>query len=228
MSLAVSSSRFSSCNNVLTVKLAASPQGVALATAAAFNCAAAVYKRGPKVLLDADPLSPGLQSQHRDPRTDGVEFKEIQYGPESFLGTTKAIGIWRADSVLPCEELPALIIACRGTESILDKVVNANGRSHLLADLLVRFTFFRLSRQLRLAINKYISVADCQTSRAARQRHERSHGPRRIPQQCHETLSFGSTSTQPGEQIHRAPPCYLHRAFRRRGRGEPSVLEIAA
>ncbi len=127
-------------SKALTGGSAASPRGLAIATAAAFNCAAAVYKEGPKAadVHDADTVSPGLRSHHRQPHTDGVEFKETQYGSESFLGTTKAIGVWWVDSALACEELPAVIIACRGTESILDRMVNANGRPHLLADFLVR------------------------------------------------------------------------------------------
>ncbi len=119
----------------------ASSPALALVIVAAFNCAAAVYKGGPKSLdvHDAGTSALGLQSQHRDPRTDGIKFREVQYGSASLLGTTKALGIWHADSILPCEELSALIIACRGTESILDTIVNANGRPRSLADFLVSF-----------------------------------------------------------------------------------------
>ena len=131
---------------MLMKRSVASPQALALAVVAAFNCAAAVYKEGPKSLgvHDAGTSSPGLQSQHRDPRADGVKFSEVKYGAASLLGTTKALGIWRADSTQPCEELPALIIACRGTESILDSIVNANGRPRSLSNFLVGFVFTHL------------------------------------------------------------------------------------
>ncbi len=127
----------------------ASSQALALGIVAAFNCAAAVYKEGPKSLdvHDAGTSSLGLQSQHRDPRSDRVEFRELRYGAASLLGTTKALGIWRVDSTLPCEELPALVIACRGTESMLDTIVNANGRPRSLADFLVSSVFIHTTLQ---------------------------------------------------------------------------------
>lgn len=99
--------------------------------AAAFKCAAAVYQTDPKIpnTIDSDPLPSTVTEVHRKPQLPGITFKELDYAYPSAGGSSKAIGFWivEAEDGGANFNLPALIVAVRGTERFMDNVVNANG-----------------------------------------------------------------------------------------------------
>ncbi|KAK0510053.1 hypothetical protein JMJ35_007447 [Cladonia borealis] len=110
-------------------------------TIAAFKCAAAVYKADPKVAdgSDSHPILSGLTGIHRKPETDGIRFNELEYVYPSLDGSSKAIGFWTTESEVidPTDpHFAALVVAVRGTERIVDHIVNANSRPIAAADFL--------------------------------------------------------------------------------------------
>ena len=112
-------------------------QSLAQIVAVAFSCAATVYKRAPKSAAACDAEILSQLSEHRRPHAAGVVFTEREYVGPSQGGTEKALGVWMAESEASCEELPALVIAVRGTARLVDAMVNANGRPVPAADFLV-------------------------------------------------------------------------------------------
>jgi hypothetical protein len=95
----------------------------------AFQCAAAIY--------NDDPTLPG----HRSPKAVDVTFTEVEYSKPSIGGTAKAIGAWTVKLEMRSSDyLPALVIAIRGSASILDHMVNANRRPVLVNEFMVGFT----------------------------------------------------------------------------------------
>jgi len=110
---------------------------------AAFKCAAAVYRADPKVAgdIDSQPLLTNLTGLHRNPKTAGIRFRELEYVYPSLGGSSKAIGFWIAESEVAAvstnPNFPALVIAVCGTERLVDHMVNANGRPIAAADFLV-------------------------------------------------------------------------------------------
>jgi hypothetical protein len=121
------------CSDKLTAELAI----------AAFKCAAAVYRADPKVAgdIDSQPLLTSLTGLHRNPETAGIIFRELEYVYPSLGGSSKAIGFWIAESEVAAvstnPNFPALAIAVRGTETLVDHMVNANCRPIAAADFLV-------------------------------------------------------------------------------------------
>ena len=92
------------------------------------------------VVHDSDKPAVALKGTHHKPKIDGVTFKELEYARPSLGGTAKAIGFWVADSeVAPNEhgDLPALVIAIRGTAGYIDHMANVNGRPVLASGFLV-------------------------------------------------------------------------------------------
>jgi hypothetical protein len=80
---------------------------------------------------------------YRKPKTDGITFKELEYASPSLGGTAKAIGFWTAESEAVLNghsDLPALIIAIRGTAGYIDQMVNVNGRPAPASEFLVILT----------------------------------------------------------------------------------------
>ena len=111
---------------------------------AAFKCAAAVYKADPKVAdgIDSHPVLTCLTGVHRKPETTGIRFSELEYVYPSPSGSSKAIGIWFAESEVAIStnpNFPALIVAVRGTERFVDHIVNANSRPIAAADFFVGY-----------------------------------------------------------------------------------------
>ena len=88
---------------------------------------------------DTESLTQQLP-EHRRPHAPGVVFTEQEYVGPSHGGTEKAMGVWMAESK-GCEEMPALVIAVRGTAKVVDAMVNANGRPIPAADFLVQIAF---------------------------------------------------------------------------------------
>lgn len=108
----------------------------------AFKCASSVYKSDPPsvVVHDSDKPVVALKGTHRKPKTDGVTFTELEYARPSLGGTAKAIGFWIADSEAELNEhgdLPALVIAIRGTAGYIDHMANVNGRPVPASEFLV-------------------------------------------------------------------------------------------
>jgi hypothetical protein len=108
----------------------------------AFQCSAAVYSANPKsyVVHDADGPNSSAGLLHRKPVLDGVEFKELDYIDCDWKSLAKAVGFWQAD----CSNLagqssspPIWVIAVRGTQKILDNLVNLNGRPADVTEWLV-------------------------------------------------------------------------------------------
>ena len=139
-------------------------------TIAAFKCAASACKADPKVADGSDPhpILSGLTGVHRKPETDGIKFNELECVYPSLDGSSKAIGLWTTESEVIDATDPhfaALVVAVRGTERIVDHVVNANSRPIAAIDFLVI-----LSVPTFLIILSYLCTGFSQTSSSRRLR----------------------------------------------------------
>lgn len=115
----------------------------------AFQCAAAVYSADPKssVVHDADGSHSSAGLLHRKPVLNGVEFTELDYVDGNWKSLAKAIGFWQADGPNIVGQMtyqPVFVIAIRGTQKIIDKLVNLNGRPTDVTEWLVSVPVRRL------------------------------------------------------------------------------------
>lgn len=108
----------------------------------AFQCAAAVYSADPKssIVHDADGSHSSAGLLHRKPVLDGVEYKELGFVDGNWKSLAKAIGFWQANGPNIPDQVstpPTFVIAIRGTQKIIDKLVNLNGRPADVTEWLV-------------------------------------------------------------------------------------------
>jgi hypothetical protein len=133
-----------SCRNQETVELIPffSSSPIAEIIAVAYQCASAVYDTKPNVADNdkSDEASTPNIGAHRKPTTRGISFEELEYVKPSLVRTSKAMGFWivsNEESTVKNDNLPALVIAIRGTSGYLDHMVNVNGRPSSVSEFLV-------------------------------------------------------------------------------------------
>jgi hypothetical protein len=110
----------------------------------AFQCSAAVYEKEPSIPVPEDAENPSSASNvlHRKPTVSSMVLDELEYSKPSIGASRKAIGLWTASLLSFSEgqssDLPTLVVAIRGTETLLDNMVNFNGAPTDISSWLVR------------------------------------------------------------------------------------------